>query len=265
MKDLAHILDGWPVGHGEPRVRKFTAGDGTSFLQVRVDLGVLQLAVDGRPDGDQPHGYDSMLECLADQVRQYKHPLNISPTEWQALMREVLQFYRRRVTLMTLAQQAQEENDLEEAAACYVRAIRDANHNLAILDFLRDSCTGVEDLDDQESYRPYILMHRAMCEAQHALLEQDPDEAIEALKAGIAAIKGCSQTVAVSEDGESERMDVRPFVAELRRMEKRVRKQYSRRRTVREQLEDALAHEDYERAAKLRDFLAEQGRRHKRV
>lgn len=255
VKDLSEILAEWPSGPDVTRVRQFTAGDGRTFLQVRVDLGLLQMAIDGRPDGERPAGYESLLECLRDQVRQYAEPLNIAPAEWQALIREVLQYYRRRVSLITLARQAQREGNRELAMNCYRLAVRDADHNLAILDFLRDQCTSIEFVESQEPYRPFILMQRASCLAEFALLTDDADSAIEHLKSAVAQIEACGLRTVQDDSGESEEMDVRIFIRELRRLERRIRRKYQCRRTLREQLDDALAAEDYEQAARLRDDL----------
>lgn len=274
VKDLSYILSGWPIDGEAPRVRKFTATDGLSFIQVRVDLGVLQIALDGRPDGERPHGYNNMLECLQDQIRQYAEVgeppseaglLNISAIEWQSLIREILQYYHRRVSLIALAHQAEREGDLDESAECYRRAIRDAEHNLAILDFLRDRCVTADFMEPQEPYRPFILMQRASCQAEYALLNDDPDGAIDAIKRAIAEIEACAQHVTMEDDGGGEPLDVSGFVAELRLMERRIRRKYHRRRTLREQLEDALQAEDYEKAARLRDDLAERAKQQKKL
>jgi tetratricopeptide (TPR) repeat protein len=273
VKDLSYILTGWPLEPGVSRVRKFTAPDGLTFIQVRVDLGVLQMAIDGRPDGERPSGYDTVLECLRDQVRQYAEqgqidpdvgPLNISAAEWQALIREVLQYYRRRVSLIALAREAESEGDCDEAMACYRRAIRDAEHNLAILDFLRDQCSKTDFMEPQEPYRPFILMQRAICRAEYTLLMHDPDAAIELLKQAVAEIEACATRIVINDAGEGEPMDVRVFVAELKQMERRIRRKYGRRRTLNEQLQDALAGEDYEKAAKLRDALSDRAKQQER-
>ena len=36
--------------------------DAEPRIQVRLDLGILQMCVDGRPDGHRPNGFDSLLE-----------------------------------------------------------------------------------------------------------------------------------------------------------------------------------------------------------
>jgi protein-arginine kinase activator protein McsA len=69
----------------------------------------------------------------------------------------------------------------------------------------------------------------------------------------------------MEDDGGGEPLDVSGFVAELRLMERRIRRKYHRRRTLREQLEDALQAEDYEKAARLRDDLAERAKQQKKL
>src|SRR3989475_10739665 len=48
--DLNSILKDWPHENGTIKVRKITGLDGREKLQLRVDLGVLQMEVTGRPD-----------------------------------------------------------------------------------------------------------------------------------------------------------------------------------------------------------------------
>src|SRR5438034_11338052 len=60
--DLNTILKDWPHENGHVKVRKITGLDGREKLQLRVDLGVLQMEVTGRPDGQRPHNCESLLE-----------------------------------------------------------------------------------------------------------------------------------------------------------------------------------------------------------
>jgi hypothetical protein len=254
-KDLNAILSGWPAEPGAVVARTFVAPDGSAFIQLRVDLGLLQMALDGRPDGERPEGFETSLECVRDALLRQPADAPLGEEQQQELTREMLQFYRRRVSLMALAKQAQQDGDTDRADAFYRRAIRDADHNLAILDLLGDRGVQV-DISEHEQYRPFIIMHRAACRAERLLLEQDPDEAIEQLKAGMAAIRDCA-TERVEIDEESEAvLDLTPFVRELKRFEKHIRRKYRRRRTLREQLAAAVAAEDFEQAARLRDALA---------
>src|SRR4029077_14584865 len=60
--DLNTILKDWPHENGNIKVRKIAGLDGREKLQLRVDLGVLQMEMIGRPDGRRPHNCESLLE-----------------------------------------------------------------------------------------------------------------------------------------------------------------------------------------------------------
>ena len=65
-RDLDDVIQGWPYdpGPGEHLAREVRARDGRKVLQVRIELGVLQLEVTGRPDGVRPHGFVTYLDYL---------------------------------------------------------------------------------------------------------------------------------------------------------------------------------------------------------
>ncbi len=54
-KDIAVILNGWDYNPDEVTVRRILGLDGRVKIQMRLDLGILQMEVDGRPDGQHPH------------------------------------------------------------------------------------------------------------------------------------------------------------------------------------------------------------------
>src|SRR5881394_2579518 len=59
--DLNTLLRDWPHEPGAIKVRKIIGLDGREKLQLRIDLGVLQMEMTGRPDGARPQGCDSLL------------------------------------------------------------------------------------------------------------------------------------------------------------------------------------------------------------
>ena len=67
--DISHLLESWDYQAGQVIVRKFTAKDGVEKIQLRVDLGLLQMNAEGRPDGKRPK---AMLRCS-----------NITPRAWR--------------------------------------------------------------------------------------------------------------------------------------------------------------------------------------
>ncbi len=66
--DLTNLLSDWPYEAGNVNVRIVRALDGRQVIQLRVDLGILQLEVEGRPDGLRPEGFDSLLDYHIEQI-----------------------------------------------------------------------------------------------------------------------------------------------------------------------------------------------------
>ena len=60
--DIDKLLADWPYEPGQITVRLIEGDEGVPLIQVRLDLGLLQMHVVGRPDGQQPLGYGSFLE-----------------------------------------------------------------------------------------------------------------------------------------------------------------------------------------------------------
>src|SRR5437868_13066399 len=60
--DLNTILKDWPHEAGAIKVRKILGLDGREKLQLRIDLGMLQMEMSGRPDGRRPHNCESLLQ-----------------------------------------------------------------------------------------------------------------------------------------------------------------------------------------------------------
>ena len=69
--DISHLLEHWDYKPGQVVVRKIKGRDGLDKIQLRVDLGLLQMNVEGRPDGKRPFGHPSLLEYY--QARLYKY------------------------------------------------------------------------------------------------------------------------------------------------------------------------------------------------
>ena len=69
--DIDSVLDGWDYRPGEISARLVRAHDGRDLLQMRVDMGVLQMETDLRPDGLHPHGAETYFDYLVGEaVRQ---------------------------------------------------------------------------------------------------------------------------------------------------------------------------------------------------
>jgi len=96
--DLHTILKDWPYESGTVKVRKITGLDGREKLQLRVDLGVLQMEITGRPDGRRPHNCESLLEYhrkRALRAEQKGEAYELSPEQCAELQQEGIQYYHR--------------------------------------------------------------------------------------------------------------------------------------------------------------------------
>src|SRR3954468_10521864 len=60
--DISQALRGWTFEPGQVNVRLIRGNDGKPKLQLRLDLGLLQMELDGRPDGKRPHRVATELE-----------------------------------------------------------------------------------------------------------------------------------------------------------------------------------------------------------
>ena len=60
--DIAEALRGWAFEPGQVNVRLIRGNDGKPKLQLRLDLGLLQMELEGRPDGKRPHRAPTELE-----------------------------------------------------------------------------------------------------------------------------------------------------------------------------------------------------------
>ena len=67
-QDIDRLLKQWTYQPGEVSARLVRGADGREVLQMRVEMGILQLEVDHRPDGQRPEGADTYFEYLASQA-----------------------------------------------------------------------------------------------------------------------------------------------------------------------------------------------------
>ena len=108
IRDLRTILEGWDYQPGKISVRKIIGRDGREKIQTRIDLGVLQLECQGRPDGHRPQGWDSMLECQEQRLREHTDVYGddedfiLSPEDCRELRHEAYLYYQRYLSLFVL-------------------------------------------------------------------------------------------------------------------------------------------------------------------
>lgn len=243
--DLTHLLTSWPHQAGRVNARRITGLDGRPKLQIRIDLGVLQMELDGRPDGQRPHGFDSLLEYHLHRLRQYESRVGhasagfvLSQDECRGLREEAVQFYHRYVGLFALGD--------------YPAVVRDTSRNLELFDLCRDYGETEADRMILEQFRPPVLMMRTRSEAEMALAAGQPKQALAALDRGLHDLR-----VAFQEAGRSDEFESANEVQLLRGMRDALvpKLPASQKVELQERLRAALDAENYELAAILRDEL----------
>jgi hypothetical protein len=63
-KDISNILKNWEFSTDDGLVRRIIGDDGREKIQRRIDLGVLQMESEDRPDGVTPYGFPSLYDYL---------------------------------------------------------------------------------------------------------------------------------------------------------------------------------------------------------
>jgi hypothetical protein len=241
-QDIDFILENWEYQPGVAQARLVQADDGRQVIQLRVDLGVLQLEAAGRPDGASPHGHATYYDYLKEQARlarKAQTTFALSEEQCQEADREFLQFYHRRMCWLALRQ--------------YARAIRDADHTLAFMDFVKRHSPSDEYLHAHEQYRGFVLFQRTQAAAALEVENKEPGRAVKEIHNGLTRLRDFFAFYEREEEMEDDRM-----VQHLRHVESTLREQFQVEPTLEEQLQDAIANEDYERAARLRDAIKKQ-------
>ncbi|MDA1052216.1 MAG: UvrB/UvrC motif-containing protein [Planctomycetota bacterium] len=234
---LDDLLRDWSYEPQTLGVRIVTGSDGRGALQMRIDMGILQLEMEGRPDGARPKGFASFYDYLTSESIRFGDEFVIDDDQANEVDREFVQFYHRRICWLRLQD--------------YERAIRDADHTLALMDFCKKHSDDDHWTLSHEQYRPFVLFHRTQAAALASLNEGGPEESIQAINGGLDSLRE------VFEEYEAEdHFDDDELVARLLDLRETLRKEYEVGKTLHEQLADAVATEQYELAARLRDELA---------
>jgi len=237
----------WPYDPASISARWIVGQDGKRRLQLRLDLGILQMEPVGRPDGQQPHGAISLLdhyESLEQTSGREPTSFRLDAAACGELQQEAAQYYYRYIALYAL-------HDLDGVMA-------DTAHNLGILELV------TRRVDDDElvwqflQFFPYIRMMNARARAEKATAVQNFEEAITALEEGIGDIRMFWRENGDEEDEEQSREIelLADLLGDIRN---------SKPRTEIDRLQDeltrAIAAENYEKAAMLRDAITALGKK----
>lgn len=242
--DLAALTKDWPYTPGQINVRLITGDDGLPKIQMRVDLGILQMEVSGRPDGERPEGCESLLERyekrLDEETAEHgsAEGFALDAEACRLLREEAVQYYHRYLSLLVLED--------------YEGVVRDTTRNLRLLDLCANHASSEQDAQALEQFRPYLIMMRARAMASQALEEDEPKAAILAIDEGLEQI-----AAHFTADGRPDVFDSANEVRLLKGMRDALAPKLpvSERDELRQRLKKAISQENYELAAILRDEL----------
>ena len=245
INDLRTILEDWEYEPGKISVRKIIGREGREKIQTRVDLGLLQLEPEGRPDGLRPHGFESLLDHQEHRLAEHRQrgaddtDFALTPDECRALRHEAYIYYQRFLSLFVL-----EEYDAVE---------RDTAHNLRLMDLCRQFAADTSDRGALEPQRAYVMMMHTRAVALQALDRNQAEQALQLVSAGRTRIAA----VLTEQAGEPPA----PTRSELRLLHELAGEILDQLpedapAKLQQRLQEAVADEDYELAAALRDQLA---------
>jgi len=235
--DLARLLAEWPYEPGEMNVRLVGEESEAPRIQVRLELGILQMETSGRPDGLRPEGHASACDLF--RARSALDPsARLSADDCVTLRDEASQFHQRAVALLALGQ--------------WAGVVRDATRNLEAIDLCRERAAEPADRVSLERMRTPTLLLRTRARASAAVRDGQPRLALAAIDRGIAEIRE-----ALLARGEGERIDAAHEIQLLRGMRDLLvpRLPSSQRGELEARLRSAIAAENFELAAILRDEL----------
>lgn len=262
--DIDPILEDWPYRPDEITVRLIDGADGRRKIQLRLDLGVLQMEFDGRPDGRRIHTLPSWFDYH--RHRQAEHdsahpdgaPYRLEPEDCAELLREGVQYYHRYICFWHLG--------------LYELCARDTERNLRLFAFVREHARDDRDKLQFDQWRPYVTMMHARAVATPLVELEQWVAAAQVLDAGIRGIEkfleDYDRVAQASQVGELSFL--RQWKDEiLQKIQENVPGDTAasseisptaiavaeRGMELREQIDAAIREERYEDAARLRDEL----------
>ncbi len=246
VNDLRRILHGWNYEPGKISVRKIIGRDGRDKVQTRVDMGVLQFETVGRPDGARPHGCESLLDHYERRLSEHHQSHDADDDfvlrggDCEALRHEAHLYYQRFLSMFVLED--------------YDAVARDTRHNLRVIELCGRYAHSQRERDAFEAHRAYTLMMNARARTYRALREGNYERALSTANSGIRRVSDALGGHATDADGEAIRVELRVMLELRNEVFERMPADCPAR--LQHELEAALAQEDYERAARLRDALS---------
>ena len=174
-EDITELLGAWSFDP-ETNVRKIRGADGVEKIQVRINQGafqgILQIDLDGRPDGCRPHGQNFALDYYQNSLQKYRQQNDLKDDGFtldsqacEELFEEGARIYERYAFLLQLKE--------------YPRVIRDTERNMQLFRFVNRYAGEENDKSNLEKWWPYVLRINGTARAFAARDEGDFTEALD--------------------------------------------------------------------------------------
>lgn len=239
--DLNDLLRDWPHEPGQLKVRKILGSDGKEKLQLRIDLGVIQMETTGRPDGTEPHDCESLFEWQVSRLQRADkkgEKFELAPDDIGDLQAEGIQYYHRYIALFQLQD--------------YLGVIRDTQRNLEMFEFVAKHSPNEDLAWSVVQFTPYVRMMNTRAKASLAIEKEDMVEAVNLIEKGLDKIRDFYQ-----EHGNPEMQEQSPELSFLSEWLEEVREKrpLTKIEKMQREMDEAIKAEAYERAAQLRDAI----------
>lgn len=250
--DISHILKNWDYNPEEDiTVRLIDGDDGTKKIQMRIDMGLIQMELDGNPTGEVVEEYESWLEYYENSQKQYEYSkvddyFSLNSEDCKKLRREGIQYYYRYLSLTKLED--------------YERVVHDTERNLRLFAFVKKYAASEMDRWALDQFRPYVIMMYTRARTSIILRKgahTGIEKAIEYCNSGIEKIIDFYKEYDISSE-----MDNSIELSILKALKSEFLK--NKPESLEEKLQIAIREERFEDAVKIRDKMRGERERNKR-
>ncbi|MCW5557806.1 MAG: UvrB/UvrC motif-containing protein [Verrucomicrobiae bacterium] len=242
--DISDLLSKWDYKPGQVVARRFPGNDGREKVQLRVDLGVLQMNAEGRPDGRRPMAHDSWHDFHVDRLRKHveehgnDEDFELDADACAKLQQECIQYHHRYICFF----------QLEDFAAVE----RDCERNLQVFEFVAEYAGSDELAWSLLQFVPQLLMMRTRARGTALVRRKKFQEACGVIEEGLEELESFYR-----ENGREDLLANSGEVASLRTWMEEIgsRRPLTEFEKLQQALDEAIRTEDYERAALVRDQM----------
>ena len=240
--DISDLLNSWEYDP-ENCIRILRLNSNREVLQVRQPLGIEQYELEGRPDGKTLFKHGTALAEYLHKLEQHERKFHsdegfkLNHSDYMLLRNESILYYYRYLLLFQLGE--------------FERTVTDTEHNLKICELVEKFRQNKKDRQEILQYRPYILRINAIANAMISLQNKLKSVAKKILESAIDLI----QTIPEIDTPEFKYEKSRSINYLKSTLDQIKDEDLTYIEQLEQELEEAVAIENYERAAEIRDQI----------